>query len=188
METFYHQADKKMIISTKNYIKSLFVLKFVLFLSRILTNKTPKKMKKLSILFLTIITLGLSVSSCSNDDENNASIEGKWELTQEGAILNGREILQAVTNEGGCSNEIYEYMKDGSFTNTYSELSNSKCTTFTDKGTWTKNGNTLTEKYQGDSESDSYTIINLSNSELKIKEVFTDSGITLEFVRVFKRI
>lgn len=145
-------------------------------------------MKKLSILFLSVVTLGLSVSSCSSDDNDSASIEGKWQLTEEGAILNGQEILQPVTNEGGCNSETYEYLENGTVINTYSEFYNSKCTEFTDNGTWSKDGNNLTEKYEGDSTGDTYEIAKLSGSQLKLKETYSEGGITFASVRVFKKI
>ena len=144
-------------------------------------------MKKLSILFLSVMTLGLSISSCSKDD-NQAAFEGKWELTSTGFIVNGKENLEPVTNQGGCNSEVFEYLANGTFTNTYSEFSNSKCTNYTEEGTWSRNGNTLTEKFNGDSTGDVYEITNLTSTELKLKETYTQSGTTVSLVRVFKRI
>lgn len=145
-------------------------------------------MKKLSILFLSVISLGLSVSSCSNDDNDSGSIEGKWQLTEEGVVLNGQEVLQPATNEGGCNSETYEYLENGTVINTYSEFVNSKCTEYNDNGTWSVDGNNLTEKYDGDSTGDKYEIATVTGSQLKLKETYSEAGVTFATIRVFKKI
>lgn len=53
-------------------------------------------MKKITILFLSVLTLGLSVSSCSKDDDENTSIVGKWELIKQGTIISGQEALSLI--------------------------------------------------------------------------------------------
>lgn len=144
-------------------------------------------MKRLSILFLSILTIGLSISSCSKDDDNEASLEGKWVLTQEGAVFNGKEILQPVENEGGCDSETYQYLNNGTVINTYSEFLNSKCNNETENGTWSRNGNKLTEKFQGESEGTVYEIADLTGSQLKLKETYSEAGVSVSFIRVFAK-
>lgn len=146
-------------------------------------------MKKLSILFLSVLTLGLSVTSCSNDDDNDASIEGKWQLSEVGVVYNGQEALDPYTNEGGCANEITEFTTEGKFVDTYSESSDGKCTTYTEDGTWTKDGSTLTKKFGTDaSDDEKYEVAELTGSKLKLKMTYSEGGVSISAVEVYKKI
>ncbi|MBF7092929.1 lipocalin family protein [Flavobacterium sp. ALJ2] len=144
-------------------------------------------MKKNCILFLFVATLGLSISSCSNDNE--ASIEATWEITHEGEIdKDGKEILTPVSDEGNCAKTTITFSAGGIFSGSYSEYNNSKCQTFSDKGVWSKSGNTLTIKYEGETEGDSGEILELSDSTLKLKYTETNEDKVVEiYVVVYKR-
>ena len=142
-------------------------------------------MKKITILFLSVLTLGLSVASCSNDDDNDggsASIEGKWELSQVGYIVGGQETLEDVKNES-CSNDTYEFTNDGKFKYTEYYSNEGKCEPETDNGTWTKNGNTLKIKFTGDDEESYETEI--SGNKAKLKQTQTVEGQTFTYVEVY---
>ena len=143
-------------------------------------------MKKLSILFLSVLTLGLATTSCSSDDDNGGSIEGKWQLTEVGVVFNGQEALEPATNEG-CDNDIVEFKTDGKFVDSYSEFSNDKCTAYTQEGTWTKDGSKLTKKYASEDEEE-YEVAELTGSKLKIKFTYSQGGITVSAVQVYKKI
>jgi len=141
-------------------------------------------MKKITILFLSVLTLGLSVTSCSNDDDDNGgSIEGKWELSQVGAVFNGQEIVQDAEN-GDCSNETYEFLKDGKFTETYYEAVNGKCEAEVETGTYSKSGNTLKIKYTGDTEEESYET-EVSGNKLKLKQTYSEGGMSVTAVLIY---
>ncbi|MEL1253354.1 lipocalin family protein [Flavobacterium sp. DGU38] len=142
-------------------------------------------MKKITILFLSVLTLGLSVSSCSNDDDNggSASIEGKWELSEEGAIVGGKEVLVDAEN-GSCSNDTYEFTNDGKFKLTEYYSNDGKCEPEAYNGTWTKNGNTLTIKFTGETQGETYQT-ELSGNKIKLKETFTEEGQTYTYVYVY---
>jgi len=141
-------------------------------------------MKKITILFLSVLTLGLSVASCSSDDDNDgsASIEGKWELSKQGYIVGGQEALEDVKN-GSCSNDTYEFTNDGKFK--YTEYSNNegKCEAEASNGTWTKNGNTLKIKFTGDDEESFETEI--SGNTAKLKQTQKVEGQTFTYVEVY---
>lgn len=127
-------------------------------------------MKKLSILFVSVLTLGLSLTSCSSDDDNNnASIGGKWTPVKMGSILNGQEILVAIPNEGKCDSDVFEYTADGKFTDLSYEFSNNKCEASTDKGTWSLKDKVLSITYDGDTEVNKVEILELTKSSLKVK-------------------
>ncbi|MCV2486215.1 lipocalin family protein [Flavobacterium sp. SH_e] len=143
-------------------------------------------MKKLSILFVSVLTLGLTAVSCSSDDDNkNASIEGKWEVTHQGVIINGQEVLQPYDNEGGCEIPSMTFTSDAKFVDVTSEFWDSECSTYTEDGTWKKDGNTLTLKYSD--EEVKVDILELSGSTLKVKSTYTEEGVTLSAVSVFKK-
>jgi len=142
-------------------------------------------MKKITILFLSVLTLGLSVASCSSDDDNDggsASIEGKWELSQLGASVGGQETFEDVKN-GSCSNETYEFTNDGKFIYTEYYSNGGKCEPETSNGTWTKNGNTLKIKFTGEDEESYETEI--SGNKVKLKQTQTVGGQTFTYIEVY---
>ncbi|MGN7810063.1 lipocalin family protein [Flavobacterium johnsoniae] len=128
-------------------------------------------MKKLSILFVSVLTLGLAVTSCSSDDDNNGSIEGKWAPVKMGSVVNGQEILVNIPNEGKCDSDIIEFTSDAKFTDITYEFNNNKCESSTDKGTWSLKDKTLTTIYDGDTESNAFEVLELTKSTLKLKYV-----------------
>lgn len=146
-------------------------------------------MKKLSILFLSVLTLGLSVASCSSDDDNSsASIEGKWTPVKMGSILDGKEILVNIPNEGKCDSDIIEFTADAKFTDLTYEYENSKCTSSTDKGTWSLKDKTLTTTYDGDTDLNTFEVTELTKSTLKLKHTEKiDASNSLVMITLFER-
>nr|WP_294781218.1 lipocalin family protein [uncultured Flavobacterium sp.] len=142
-------------------------------------------MNKLSILFVSVMTLGLSVTSCSSDDDKGGSIQGKWELTEVGVLFSGKETLEPATNQG-CANDIVEFTADGKLVDTYAEFYNNKCNSYSEDGTWTKDGNKLVKKYGSDTEE--YEIKELSENKLKLVITYTEGGVSISAVQVFKKI
>ena len=125
-------------------------------------------MKKLSILFVSVLTLGLAVTSCSSDNDD-ASIVGKWTPVKMGSEVNGKEILVDIPKEGTCESDVTEYTADGKFTEISYESNDGECEASTDKGTYTYSGKTLSTKYDGDTTSESVEVLELSGSTLKVK-------------------
>ncbi|WP_264536191.1 lipocalin family protein [Flavobacterium sp. N1736] len=143
-------------------------------------------MKKLSILFVSVLTLGLAVTSCSSDDDDNGTIEGKWQLSEVGVVFNGTEALEPATNDG-CDNDVVEFKTDGKFVDSYSEFTDNKCTAYTQEGTWTKDGSTLTKKYASDDE-EKVEVAELTGSKLKLKFTYSEGGVTISAIQVYKKI
>lgn len=133
-------------------------------------------MKKINLLFLSLLSLA-TITSCSNDDDNSsASIEAKWELYQEGETLS---TLETINNS--CGLEVLEIKSGGTFkiTGYYSSdvtinaaknvaENKSTCHEYTEEGTWSKKDNKLTVK-NGD-DINEFEIIELTDSSLKLKE------------------
>jgi hypothetical protein len=128
-------------------------------------------MKRLSILFLSVMTLGLSISGCSNDDENNASIEGKWELAKVGTVVSGKELLIDIpTFPNKCGKDYLDFVKGGVLNDySFSDSDSEDCTKPVETAVWTVSAKKLNIKYNIGSNAD-YEILELSNSTLKIKE------------------
>jgi Tfp pilus assembly protein FimT len=130
-------------------------------------------MKKLSILFVTALAIGMSFVSCSKDDDNETSIEGKWTETNYSYSSDGGKTFQneVVQNEPGCSKDYVEFASGSTFNTVTYETD--KCVEYKTKGTWSKNGNTITVTYDG--EIDTATIEELNGSTLKIKTIETET-------------
>ncbi|NDI98235.1 hypothetical protein GWA97_04025 [Flavobacterium sp. LaA7.5] len=141
-------------------------------------------MKKV-FLFAAIAFAGLTITSCSSDDDGGgASIEGKWYYSEEGLSSGGQEVLQDYTDhEAGCEKDYIEFVEGGVFRDV--DFFNGECEFDTETSTWTRNGNTLTIGTGTDAESG--TIATLSGSTLKITVSETLEGQTFNYVSVYTR-
>ncbi|MCD0468428.1 lipocalin family protein [Flavobacterium sp. JAS] len=145
-------------------------------------------MKKLSILFLSVLTFGFTVTSCNSDDDNSGSIEGKWTPVKMGSVLNGQEILVNIPNDGKCDNDIIEYTTDGKFTDLSYEFFDNKCTSSTDKGTWSLKDKVLSTTYDGDTEVNTVEVLELTKSTLKVKYTEkVDASNSVVMITLFER-
>ena len=149
-----------------------------------LNLKTTKPMKNLKIVLFSVLALGLTVTSCSDDDSSSsAKLEGKWIYSKTGASANGQEMLIDYDHAEGCTKDYLEIIEGGSFKDV--EYDGSECAEYTDEGTWAKNGNTLTVNYED------YVwttkIEKLTGSQLKISSSETEGGVTVKYVTVFTR-
>lgn len=144
-------------------------------------------MKKLKIVLLLVLTLGLSLTSCSSDDDNgtvDGNIEGKWIFSKIGTMTGDKEVFIDYPNhEPGCNKNYVEITADGKWKNV--EYYGSECTEESDEGTWTRNGNTISVSY--DDEIETGTILKLTNTELKLKNTYTEEGITVDAIILFTR-
>lgn len=139
-------------------------------------------MKKLALLFVAVLAVG--VSSCSKDDDSSgAALEGKWEYTKDGGIIQGQEVLTNYEHTEGCAKD---YIQITSTTVTEHNFWGSECEEETYVDNYTRNGNTLTITVEG--ETYTATILQLDNNTLKIKgQEMTEGGITFSDVTVYTR-
>ncbi|MGK4568911.1 hypothetical protein [Flavobacterium sp. 3HN19-14] len=80
-------------------------------------------MKNFKVLLAGILLTGLSLSSCSSDDDNSAtsaSIVGKWTPTKTVSKVNGQTALNNPYegNEAGCDKDFIEFTQAGALNNT----------------------------------------------------------------------
>jgi len=117
-----------------------------------------KKMILLAVAFLSFA----AVTSCSNDDDN-ASLEGKWEYFKEGYVENGQEFLEDYEHQTGCEKDYSlisaTTIEDHSFFGT-------TCEEDVYSIPYTRNGNTIT--ISGEGATFPAVIKTLNSSTLKI--------------------
>ena len=139
-------------------------------------------MKNLALLFVAALAIG--TTSCNKDDDSSsASLEGKWEYSREGGIIQGQEVLTNYVHETGCAKDFAQISSTSIVDH---EFSGSDCLEETYTLNYTRNGNTITITEGG--EVFTATILQLDNTTLKIKgEEITEGGITYSDVTVYTR-
>ena len=142
-------------------------------------------MKKLIVLFLSVMTSGLLLTSCSDDDESGSSIEGKWDFFQVGISALGQEILEPYEHQEGCDKDNLNF-KSGGVLDAEEFFNNGEgCDSDIEIGSWAKSGSTLTFTFEG--ELVEATIVTLDSSTLKLNVSEEFEGQPLNLVLVLKR-
>ncbi|ESU22593.1 hypothetical protein FEDK69T_18460 [Flavobacterium enshiense DK69] len=143
-------------------------------------------MKKINILFVSALTLGLSFASCNNDDNGGSSsstpsLEGKWIIAKQGMVMDGQESLTNHQNECSTKKDFMELKSGGIIKDVYYP---EDCTADITNGSWSKNGNNVTISFEGE---DPFTaqIVTLNETNLKVK--FIDAETQMTLVAVFNR-
>lgn len=138
-------------------------------------------MKKVAILFISVLSLGLSLTSCNKDDGStdsnttSASLEGKWSYSKIDYSPVGGVEDYPFNNEG-CSKNFLELKANG--ITSEGEYFGDECTLDLYAGTWTKDGNTIT--VTSEEWSNVYTLVSVSATELRLKE---GNNTTYVFIR-----
>lgn len=142
-------------------------------------------MKKLVILFLSVLTSGLLLTSCSDDDGDGASIEGKWEFYQEGASAGGVEQLELHEHTPGCEKDFIELFSAGNYQDVFYYNDGEGCMDDSSSGIWSRNGNSLTITTGG--ETNTATILTLNDTTLKVSITEDFEGVPVTAIIVFRR-
>lgn len=133
------------------------------------------------ILFVVALSFGMFATSCSSDDnegETIVPIQGKFNLSQTGTIVNGQEVLvDAPQNASGCNRDYLELRLSN--TAVIGDYDGANCALTETTGTYVRSHNDLTITV-GNLSSTS-DIMNLTNKELKIKDKAT--GIITVYTR-----
>ena len=137
-------------------------------------------MKKMILLAVALVSFA-TVTSCSKDDDN-ASLEGKWEYSKEGTATNGQETLVDYVPESGCSKNYAMITASTIMDHTFSGAT---CDEAISNQPYTRNGNTLT--VAGEGATLTFLIKKLTSTTLTVYFVNPDSP-TVNQVTVFKRI
>ena len=134
-------------------------------------------MKKISILFISL--LALTFSSCSDDNDSSlaTTIDGKWNFNKMSVTVNNvtSPELDYEGNEPGCMKDYIEFVEGGILKE--GDYSGSNCVLNTSSGTWSKSGNTIT--ITSDGITIPVEVVNLTSSILIVKYSETEDGLTL---------
>jgi len=130
-------------------------------------------MKSRNILFVLALSLGMFATSCSSDDnegETIVPIQGKYNLSQTGTIIDGKEVLiDAPENASGCSRDYLDLRLSNAAV--IGDYSGDNCALVETTGTYVRSHNDLTLTIGALSTTSD--IMNLTNKELKIKNKVT---------------
>src|SRR4051812_40494242 len=103
-------------------------------------------MKTKRILFAVLLSIGLFATSCSNDDNDGETIvpiQGKYNLSQTGTIINGQEVLiDAPQNAAGCSRDYLDLRLSNAAV--IGDYNGSNCALVETTGTYVRSHNDLT--------------------------------------------
>lgn len=126
------------------------------------------KLKSISILVVFIFSL----ISCSSDSSSNqsAALEGKWQYTQTGFVINNEEVLSDYEHTPGCTKDYIEILSTNVIK---SHEYGTDCDETFKTGTWSRNNNTVSITYPGES-TFSGEILELTATKLKVKFVSED--------------
>lgn len=144
-------------------------------------------MKKLVILFLSVLTTGFLMTSCSDDDEDSATIriEGKWEFYQVGYLIDGVEQLESYTHTPGCAEDFIDFKLGGNYEEVYYSNNGGGCEVERNTGSWSKSGDVLT--ITNEDNTFNATILTLNSTTLKASTTYVFEGISVTDIVVFKR-
>jgi hypothetical protein len=130
-------------------------------------------MKNSKILFVLALSVGMFATSCSNDDnegETIVPIQGKYNLSQTGTIVNGSEVLvDAPQNASGCNRDYLDLRLSNAAV--IGDYDGANCALVETTGTYARSHNDLTISVGNTSTTSD--IMNLTNKELKIKDKTT---------------
>lgn len=138
-------------------------------------------MKKINVLFVCALVLSTFLFSCSNEDSptsSSSTIEGKWNYNKLSYTQNSITTPEVdhPENEAGCSKDYIEF-KTGGVLNIGDYTTGCAFTQY--PGTWTKTGNNLTASAPSLGVSDTFEIVSVTVTELKLRVTHTQSGITI---------
>lgn len=135
-------------------------------------------MKKINLLFVSIVVIGFLFSSCTKDEGpvDMSLIKGKWLFNKSTATSNGFTISYPTPyfkNEDGCPKDFITIQTAGVITNgDYS----STCSLESKEGTWSESGNTITIAVNDTSINGTFNVASLSETELILKIDGTSGG------------
>lgn len=146
-------------------------------------------MKKTLLLFFSVLVLGISLSSCTNDSGpvDMSFIEGKWLFNKSTATSSGFTIPYSTSyfkNEDGCDKDYIEFLSGGVVKNgDYAD----SCVFTLKEGTWSESENSLIIAVNDTSFNGTFVVSSLSATELILKIDGTYGGQTGTFNLYFTK-
>ncbi len=135
--------------------------------------------------FICLISLALTISSCSKDDNNapNGTILGKWNYNQVSATINGElQVGNYPGNEEGCSKDFLNFKENGIVASNNYKKVESNCDLEIINGTYAVSNNSVSVSIDGGNFSGEIT--KLTSSELIVKGTLGElQNVTFSFTR-----
>lgn len=139
-------------------------------------------MKTKRILFGLLLCIGLTATSCSNDDnegETLVPLAGKWDLSKTGTVVGGNEqLIDPIENQSGCNKDYLELKLDNTVNVGDYSSAVSACALTVQSGIYSRSHNNLTTVVNGVSKTQD--IVNLTLKELKLRDA---AGIITVYTR-----
>lgn len=128
-------------------------------------------MKKRGIFMALVLSMGLFVTSCSDDNEGEsiAPLAGKWSISKVGTIVGTTEtLIDAPQNQTGCDKDYMDLKLDNSVIEGDYDSTIAPCAITTQTGVYSRSHNNLTKVING--VTTVQDIVNLTFTELKLKD------------------
>lgn len=131
-----------------------------------------KNLKLLSAVFAFVFAF----SSCSKDDDKvltkQEMLTGKWEFSKTGYITDaGVETIGDYSHACTTQKDFYQFSAGGIFKEEY--YSYNDCSLDLSTGKWSLSENKLSITFDGSVGSESYEIIELTSTTLKLKYIYS---------------
>jgi hypothetical protein len=143
---------------------------FKINLAVLILNKSNMKTKR--IFFGLLLCMGLFAGSCSSDDNEGETLiplEGKWDLSKTGTVVEGTEkLIDAPENQSGCNKDYLELKLDNTVNVGDYSSAVSACALTVQSGIYSRSHNNLTMVINGVSKTQD--IVNLTFKELKLRD------------------
>lgn len=140
-------------------------------------------MKKICA-FIVLFTLTLAVTSCSKDNKE-AALEGQWEISRAGLLINGNEFLFPYEHTPGCNKDYVDFVAGGVYKMHFFEKVDTECEVYIESGVWSRSGNTIAIIVEGDLST--AEIVTLTATTLKLRITYDDDDDFLTFVAEYIR-
>jgi hypothetical protein len=139
-------------------------------------------MKKVKALLFAFVLAGMSVVSCSSDDDNGpaATIDGKWNQLRTVVKIGNQSGVEQLyeDNVADCEKNYLELAAGGVYNDVVFFKQGGACQqNAATPGSWVKIDNTLSITDGGDL-SGTYKIVRLTGSELQISIASNVAGVT----------
>ena len=124
-------------------------------------------------LMMCLVVVMVGLVSCDKDDEKQATpagIEGTWQYTKEGGIVDGVEMLEDFPHAAGCTKDYLRILSNGTYED--HNFFGTECFENTFSGTWTRSGSIFTYLEAGETSPVVVEILSLTDTTLKTKEIF----------------
>ncbi|SFD25210.1 hypothetical protein [Flavobacterium phragmitis] len=94
-----------------------------------------------ALLFIVFLNSACSADAGAKDDDLPICpiaipLEGKWQASQSGTVINGQEVLKPYENKGNCGIPTIEFLPNTNFISTYFDYDDQNCSTNVKKGKW----------------------------------------------------